>query len=191
MTENKLDISKVIESGLSFDAYLILYCLHKNNEELLVAYITKCNKINLSVFHQLTTDGYISMVDSTEVYFHTIELTKKGELLFDSQNGCMPSGDVDFEEFRNNYPAVVKEGYKVRRLHSNLKRCKQLYSKLLEETTHDVLCKCARLYAKEAERSGSKMYMKALETWLNQRDYQQYLNDVEVPEMEGGFSHDI
>ena len=65
-----------------------------------------------------------------------------------------------------------------RRLHGNLKRAKELYNKLLLETTHDILCKAAKLYHQEKIRANSEMYMQDLSVWLNQKNYLLYVDDI-------------
>ena len=46
------------------------------------------------------------------------------------------------------------------------------------ETTHEILCECAKLYTQEKFKTGNQIYMQNLETWLNQRNYEQYLDDI-------------
>ena len=91
----------------------------------------------------------------------------------------LPILEKQFGEFRKCYPLSVKSGNQVRRLQGNLKRCRQLYEKVLMETTHEILCKCAELYTQEKYRTNSQMYIQNLETWLHQRNYEQYLEDID------------
>lgn len=175
----EVDIYTLLESKLGFEAYFVLYCLYTNDEELISSYTSNCKKIQTEVFTKLETDGYITInTNDGKIYFKLLSLTTRGKSLFDNRNPHKV--DSQFEEFRTHYPSSVKVPGKTvpRRLHSDLARCKKLYKNLMVETTHDILCKAADLYYQEKIKSGSTMYMQELATWLHQKNYQQYLEDI-------------
>ena len=183
MNNFNINIKTIIDLQLSFEEYFVLYCIHTNNKQLITSYTHNCKKIKTYVFIDLETNGYINIADRLDnnIYFELLSLTDKGKSLLSS---CSPSeSEHSFEEFRKFYPSIVKQGVETRRLHGNLKKCKGAYEKLLLETTHEILCKCAQLYHKEKIRSNSVIYMQNLETWLNQANYKQYLQDIKQVEL--------
>ena len=185
-----IDVNNVIESGLGLEAYLILYCVKTNNNNLISSYTRKCKKINTEIFKDLEAKGLLNIKwnDSNQIHFSLLSLTSRADELLqpyvlaksvDSVKTIDENLEKQFGEFLTIYPKSVKDGLTTRRLHGNLSKCKKLYEKLLMETTHDVLCKAAKLYVEEKYRSRSQMFIQALETWLNQKNYQQYLEDIE------------
>ena len=58
------------------------------------------------------------------------------------------------------------------------------------ETTHDILCKTAQLYTQEQFKSG-QIYMQSLETWLFQKNYTQFLQDLDKQIEKADFTDDI
>lgn len=188
MNSHLVVFNSIIESSLSLDKYFILYCLNTNNKELLTNYVTKCCTIETQIFDQLKTEGYISIKDSPDglIYYELLSVTEKGKIA--SMYTVTPFQQGDFEDFRKYYPSKVSKSG--RRLQGNLARCKKLYTELLMETSHDILCKCAKAYHNEKLRTNSEEYMQNLETWLHQRNYQQYLEDLDSKE-EVKFTDDI
>lgn len=199
---NYINIDEILNSKLSFEAYFILYCVYYNYENLINKYIKECKKINTEVFESLKLKGFLNIIDpeqTNNIYFELLSLTEKGRILIESNKVKnedlirlgLPSllkipkviipeeSENNFEKFRKFYPIVVRSGFKTRRLHGNLKRCKSLYEKLLMETTHNILCECARSYYKEKQISGDELYIQNLETWLFQKTYLLYLSEVD------------
>lgn len=176
MDNHLVVFSNIVKSKLSTDKYLILYCLNTNNKELLTNYVTECNSIDTVIFKQLEQEGYISIKNRPDglIYYELLSVKEKGKLAFVNTVSPLPAGN--FEDFRKFYPSKVSKSG--RRLQGNLARCRKLYTELLMETSHDILCKCAKAYHNEKLRSNSEEYMQNLETWLHQRNYQQYLEDL-------------
>lgn len=174
-----VDINKLIELNLGFEAYFVLYCIAKEDEKLILSYVKNCKFIHTDVFKKLEADGYINIKETPNgvINFRLLSLAAKGKSLFYKTVSPLDM-EKQFGEFRQCYPMTVKAGNQVRRLQGNLKRCRQLYEKLLMETTHETLCRCAELYTQEKYKTNSQMYMQNLETWLHQRNYEQYLEDI-------------
>lgn len=174
-----IDINTLIKQKLGFEAYFILHCISTNDEDLMLSYIQNCKQINTDIFKQLQKDGLINIEENKEgkIYFKLLSLTNNS---LERSFGPTPTIDLEkqFGEFRAFYPSNVKQGLTTRRLHGNLSKCKKLYEKLLMETTHEILCKCADLYTQEKFKTGNQIYMQNLETWLNQKNYEQYLDDI-------------
>lgn len=178
-----IDIEILKENKLTLEAYLVLYCLKTNDEKLLSYYITSCKKISTEVFEKLKNDGFITYETKEDgvIYFKLLSLTLKGNMLALCPDTTSSEKDSQFEEFRKHYPSSVKvPGKKVpRRLHSDLARCRKLYANLMMETTHEILCKAADLYYQEKQQLGTTHFMQDLGSWLHQKNYQQYLEDIE------------
>lgn len=176
---NNIDINALISTKLGFEAYFVLYCVYNKNKSLITQYTNQCKKINTDVFKSLEFDGYINInVTSTDkIYYELISLTDSGKALL--ENTLPNKSEKEFDDFRKCYPHVVKSGLEIRRLHGDLTRCRNLYNKLLLETTHDILCKCAKTYHNEKITSNSEIYMQNLSTWLQQKNYLQYINNLE------------
>jgi hypothetical protein len=180
MSNFEINIDTLFEAKLGFEAYFILYCIHTKNKQLITTYTTQCKKIETNIFKQLQTDGYLDIKNQSDhnIYFELLSLANKGIVLFSGINSTFDL-EKQFGEFRTCYPMVVKEGLKSRRLHTDLSRCKKLYETLLMETTHDILCKCAKIYTAEKFKSNEQIYMQDLSTWLHQKNYLLYVEDVD------------
>jgi hypothetical protein len=183
MANFEISMKILLEKKLNFDKYIILYSLYKKDFNLISTYVDSCGGIDTKYFDELSKEGYltISAHDGPICYEH-LSLTDKGKGVFTNNS------DTLFEEFRKFYPKQTPRG---RRLHGNLRRCKQLYSKLLEETTHEILCKCAQLYTEEKLRTNSQEYYQGLDVWLNQRNYLTHIEDIDKKEERGSFTDDI
>lgn len=182
--ENKfnflVDINTLIAHKMGFESYFVLHCIATKNEALMLSYTRNCKLIDTTVFRQLEKNNYITIDGEKEgkIYFKLLSLASFGEEIL--RDSITPIDlEKQFGEFRACYPSSVKSGLTSRRLHGNLSKCKKLYEKLLMETTHEILCKCAELYTQEKFKTGNQIYMQNLETWLNQKNYEQYLDDVE------------
>ena len=176
----EIDIDLLKTHKLGLEAYLILYCLINNNERLINEYIINCKKIPTEVFNKLRDEGYISYnTKDGNITFRLLSVTEKGKSLYIGKPSS-PNVTSQFEDFRKHYPNSVRiPGRTVpRRLHGDLARCRKLYSNLMMETTHEILCQAADMYYNEKLHSNSLQYMQDLATWLHQKNYQQYLEDI-------------
>lgn len=176
----EVNITTLIEKKLGFEAYFVLYCLFTNDYTLLSSYITNCKSIPTAIYEQIRTAGYVTYdTKDGKIYFELLSLTALGKSLFDNRNPIQ--AENQFDEFRKHYPSSVKvPGRTVpRRLHGDLVRCRKIYKALMMETTHDILCKAADLYHYEKQKSNSEHFMQDLATWLHQKNYQQYLEDID------------
>lgn len=188
---NELNISfeEIVELQLSFEAYFILWSLYHNKKEYIHKYVEICRKIPTEDIRKLESEGYITIDNSSIVNniitLNHLHLTAKGKQLF-----TLPDIDALFDEFRKYYPSRIGG----RSLHSDLKRCKALYKKIIGNSIdkHKLLCKCAALYIEEKKRSNSEKYIQLLPSWLHQENYKMYMDDakkvseVELVEKESG-----
>jgi hypothetical protein len=175
----EVNINTLIEKKIGFEAYFVLYCLYTNDPVLLSSYIVNCKKLPTELYEKLSVDGYVTYtMKDGKIFFELLSLTALGKSLFANRNP--KEADSQFDDFRKHYPSSVKvPGRTVpRRLHSDLARCRKLYKALMMETTHEILCKAADLYHYEKQKANSEHFMQDLATWLHQKNYQQYLEDI-------------
>ncbi len=176
-----INLSTLISSNLSLEAYLILWCLHTKNEELMLEYIRNCRKIPTEIFDLLEQQQYITIqrqqIKDNKITFNSLNITTLGKNLFTIK-------DIDrlFEELKQSYPATVGNKLNKRRLHTDLKRCKALYKKIINDDLelHENICKSAIMYHQEKLKTGSEIYMQNLATWLHQENYNQYLEEAKL-----------
>lgn len=178
-SNKQLNINKVIQSKLGFEACFILYCVYTKDEDLIYNYIENCNKINTEIFLKLKDKGLldINSVDYNSISFDILSLTKAGKKLALELTEINVS-EGNFEEFVKCYPSKVQANGKARPLKVNLDRCKKLYNELLLETTHEILCKTAEIYINERKKSGEEQFTVQLQVWLNQKYYQNYIEEL-------------
>ena len=194
MVKYQIDIKTLVSLGLGFEAYFVLFCLYNNDNDLMLSYIRNCKKVNTEIFKGLESDGYLTIdykKDDSNIYFNNLTLLEKGKLIFKVFNSHHPASSEllatdessvrNFEDFRNNYPKAIKRnGKTIRQLHTNIKRCRQLYEGIIKDgISHEDLCRCARLYIKEKRDSNSDTFIQLLETWLHQRNYEAYIDEKE------------
>ncbi len=197
-----VDVKELSRLEIGLEAYLVLYCVFKKDERMLTTYTKKCKKIDTNIFSDLEGRGYVKInyEGGESVYFRSLSLTEKGNDLFSHKIITTPTLG-NFDEFRACYPSSVKHGIEKRVLHSDLARCRKLYNELLGETTHEILCKCAKLYHNQQLKNnlvkpGSIMFTQALSAWLHQKNYLQYIDDInkevdDIGNIEGGNLHAI
>lgn len=182
--EFNVSLKTLFEKQLGFEAYFILWCLYNKQKEQLIDYVAQCRKIPTEEFYKLKDKKLITIGETNAslnspnvgvITYEHLKLTKLGLEVFELQNF-----DVLFNEFRNAYPSVVGDRFTRRRLHTDLKRCKNLYKKIINDDIelHNKMCKCAMLYHEEKRRSGSEMYMQNLVTWLHQENYLPYMEEA-------------
>jgi hypothetical protein len=178
--ELQIKLDKLIQYELSFEAWFILYCLFNNNEKILIDYIQNCRKIPTEIFNLLEERQLITInrqqLQDNKIVYSLLKITKEGKSLFE-----LPNFDQMFEELRQIYPKRVGGKLDGRPLHSDLKRCKVLYKKIINDDVelHKKICKCALMYHQEKLRTNSEIYMQSLPTWLHQENYKQYIDEVD------------
>ncbi len=177
--EFNVSLETCLEKQMSFEAYFIIWSLYNSKEKELLSYVETCRKIPTEEFINLQEKGYLLIAPiydqdkKLQVTFHGLKLTKLGKELFEKQDF-----NSLFEEFKACYPSTV--GKAKRRLHTDLKRCKLLYKKIINDdiSRHNLLCICAKLYFEEKQRSGSETFMQNLPTWLHQENYEAYMEEA-------------
>lgn len=196
LDEFNVSLETCLEKQMSFEAYFIIWCLYNSKEKELTSYVENCRKIPTEEFTSLKDKGYILITPiyneegKLQIHFHSIKLTKLGKEVFEIQS----FNDL-FEEFRTYYP---KTGGKNRKLQLDLKRCRALYKKAINNDIdkHKLICLCARLYYEEKQRTNGQDYLQLMATWLHQENYEGYMeeaikissNDIKITNNEGNVS---
>lgn len=170
-----LDI--LISNNLSLEGYFILWCLNTKNESSLLDYTRSCRKIPTEIFDILEQQQFITIarqqLQDNKITYSSLTITQSGKQLFDVQDF-----DKLFEELKEAYPKTA--GKTGRRLHQDLKRCKVLYKKIINDNIelHKNICKSALIYHQEKLKTNSEDYLQLLATWLHQENYNEYLEEA-------------
>jgi hypothetical protein len=170
------NLSKLNNKNLSPTEFVICYLLYNKEYQLL--------KDMVACLDYDSVTGYLKKLEDKRF----IKITYEG--LFDTakfekihiRQAFIDLLDLDnsapFEELRSNYPKSTPSG---RRLHSNLAAAKKKYLDFLKgnlELHKDVL-QCIRLEVKGRLSNKSLDYMQNLSTYINQKSWEAYMEDVQ------------
>jgi hypothetical protein len=183
-----VDLNKLYANKLKLEDYFILFCLVNEEEELLVKYTTNCGGIDTNSFQRLRNSGFIVLTNEINITFSSIKITNQTKELFNVQDNT--DFDILFKELLSTYPNSVKRVTGgTRRLHNDLVRCKKLYkaslvsSERVNKDLHKKILLCVQMYYREHLKDNKQEFMQLLATFLSQRTWEQYLNDVEKLEV--------
>ena len=180
-----VDLNKLYTHKIKIEDYFILFCLVHNDEEMLMKYITAAGRIETLIFQRLRNSGFIVLKSESEILFNDIEVTEQAKNLFklpDNENF-----EVLFKELLSTYPKSVKRiTGGTRPLHNDLQRCRKLYkitisdrvSFSLNQTLHKKILLCVQQYYRDHLKDNKQEFMQLLATFLSQRTWEQYLDQV-------------
>lgn len=178
-----VDLNKLYQNKLKLEDYFILYCLVNEDHESLVQYTTNCGGIETNRFYRLRDSGFIILEDEINITFSSIKTTLSTKTLFNVHNNT--HFDTCFKELLANYPTSVKRMTGgVRRLHNDLPRCKKLYKLCLvsfgniDIDLHRKILLCVQMYHREHLKDNKQEFMQLLATFLHQKTWEQYINEV-------------
>ena len=182
--EISVDLNKLYANKLKIEDWFILFCLVYDNEEMLMKYITTCGRIETSIFQRLRNSGFIILKDELNILFNEIEVTEQAKNLFNAQNNTVDFEPL-FKELLSTYPKSVKRVTGgTRPLHNDLQRCKKLYKStilsigLVNKELHQKILLCVQKYYRDHLKDNKQEFMQLLATFLSQRTWEQYLEDV-------------
>ncbi len=188
-----VNVDKLIEFNLPLDGFFILYCLHNEETGMLQNYVTNISKIPTKVFKQLISEGWLETTAKDDTFTLTnISVTdrfSKEILGIVDVNGITFA--ESFEQLREHYPS--KAGRTERRLQGNVARCKTLYQNtitkngVVDEELHSLILQCINYEIKSRTKDRSLDYFQMLATWLQQRTWEVYKQDVEEEIKKNGF----
>lgn len=181
----EVDINKLIGLGLSIEEYTILYLLHNDHGDILESYD---NNIGFSrganyQLNKLYEKGYFYEDDEGNRHFTD---KFKTEVLKVPEVDNNISFQQAFEQLREHYPTkVIGPNRSVRRLQSDIDRCKKLYKKIIIDNygdidikKHQFILQCVDFEVIERKRGKNEAYWQLLPTYLNQRGWELVEEDV-------------
>ncbi len=176
----RINVNDSIINKIPLDGLLVLYCVLHNKEDLLNEYIRIHNKINTGVLTDLIDRGYLLDTGTEKrIFFKNLSITDKFLTEFNLKETT--NFEDLFKELVTHFPKIVPVG---RRLLGDKATCKALYKKILindnkiDLELHKLIIKCLDYELNERQRSGNLKYLQALVTWLRQKTYDQYVEDV-------------
>lgn len=182
--EISVDLNKLYTNKLKIEDYFVLFCLVYDNEEMLMKYITTCGRIETVIFQRLRNSGFIILKDELNILFNEIKVTDQAKNLFNAQNNTVDF-ELLFKELLSTYPKSVKRVTGgTRPLHNDLQRCRKLYKStilsigLVNKELHQKILLCVQKYYRDHLKDNKQEFMQLLATFLSQRTWEQYLEDV-------------
>jgi hypothetical protein len=167
----QINVEKMFRLGLSIESMFILDCIHKEDENLLVEYVRNCGVMDRSIFITLMEKSYIEKFDG-DIIFNKLKLTPKA--LVDLGYSKLDHARF-FKELRETYPKKVGK----RPLQTDLAGCAKKYKSIVKsEEEHNLILNCVKLYVKDLKDDGRLQYIQLLPTWLNQRNFESYLDEA-------------
>jgi len=186
MIENiSVDLNKLYASKLKLEDYFILFCLVNDAQDALINYTTHCGSIDTKTFFRLRDSGFIILEDEVTITFSSIKTTLTAKKLFNV--GDNQQFDLLFKELLVNYPKSVKRiTGGTRPLHNDLTRCKKLYKLTILDRSigsvnielHQKIQLCVQKYYRDHLKDNKQEFMQLLATFLQQKTWEQYLDDV-------------
>lgn len=179
-----VDLNKLYANKLKLEDYFILFCLVNKDDETLTNYVNICGGIDTLVFHKLRNSGFIVLTDDV-ISFDSIRVTEQTKNLFNVSDNL--EFETAFKELLSTYPKSVKRiTGGTRPLHNDLARCKKLYkltivdrvSFSLNKTLHQKILLCVQKYYRDHLKDNKQEFMQLLATFLSQRTWEQYLDEV-------------
>jgi len=168
----EISTEKLFRSGLSIEAMFVLECIHKDDNTIIEEYVRHCGTIDKSVFLKLVESKYIEPIEG-DITFNKLKLTPKALTDFNYRNKLDHSRY--FKELREAYPKKVGR----RPLQTDLAGCAKKYKSIIkDEQDHELIIKCVKLYVKDLTDDGRLQYIQLLPTWLNQRNFESYLEEA-------------
>jgi hypothetical protein len=177
--ELNVDISKLLSLGISIEMYFIINCIYYEHRDVLEKYVLKCNKIDISTFNKLVEIGYLEPINGGFL-FGNLKLTDKCIKSFNFKTEL--DHKAFFNELKSTYPSMFKVNNKVvRRFHQDLPSCRRKYKEIVtSKEKHDLIIKCVKLYIKEQKDSGKMEFTQMLSSFLNQSNYEMYMDEAKL-----------
>ncbi len=177
----EIDLKILLDEGLEPNEYVFLFFIYK--DQINSAYTL--STVQKEGVQELERQGYLRILSENrqieyqgrvvDVNEPKVQLLQKGTFLFEDE-----SLEAKWIQFKALYPVKDGEG----RLHNNQEDCKKKYLKLIKERgTHESIIQGLRnqIKSRDIQRIRNKFVpeWKMMSTWLNQKDYEMYLENVE------------
>jgi len=175
----EFNLLKLEENLLSFEDYFLLYSLQYGKRVAFLSYVKKIKPLETKRLDRLQDENWITFNKQSDgsILFDSIKLTDKARNLFPEQTTTF---EECFIELKKVYPKSVGD----RKLHLDNKRSEALYKKTIVKneivniTKHKLILKCVDLYVKKQAKSGGLLYLQALPTFLNQQNWEAYIEEA-------------
>lgn len=178
-----VDLTKLYTNKLKIEDWFVLFCLVHNEEEMLMKYINTTGRIETLIFQRLRNSGFIILKDETNILFNEIKVTDQAKNLFNVSDN--KEFEILFKELLSTYPKSVKRVTGgTRPLHNDLQRCKKLYKStimsigLVNKELHQKILLCVQKYHRDHLKDNKQEFMQLLATFLSQRTWEQYIDEV-------------
>ncbi len=146
-------------------------------------YISTTGRIETLIFQRLRDSGFIILKDESNILFNEIKVTDQAKNLFNVSDN--KEFEILFKELLSTYPKSVKRiTGGTRPLHNDLQRCKKLYKStivsigLVNKELHKKILLCVQKYHRDHLKDNKQEFMQLLATYLSQRTWEQYLDEV-------------
>jgi len=177
----EVDINRLIGLGLTIQEYMILYLMYNDNQDVLDSYSNNVENLveNNNIYVNLHMKGYL------DNYCHLTDKFKHEVLKVPKVDNNITFEEA-FEQLREHYPTkVIGPNRGVRRLQSDIDRCKKLYKKIIIDNygdidikKHQFILQCIDFEVIERKRGKNEAYWQLLPTYLNQRGWELVEEDV-------------
>lgn len=177
-------IERCLLHKIDLYAYMVLHLLYNEEPEKIVQYCINVDKISTRSFLWLIDNNYLEEVkDRKSIEINDLILTDKfSSEILKITNTRNITFDVAFEQLREHFP--TKAGNSERRLQGNIDKCKNLYKNIIiknekiDEELHSVILQCINYEIKIRTKGRNLDYFQLLETWIRQKTWQLYYDDV-------------
>ena len=187
------DVGLLIENGVSVEQYFVMYFLYTDNYSLLMKYVKKCGKISTVLFKTLVLNGYLEETENDEFNQDSLKLTNKFETTFIKSVNKGVDFETCFLQFWEHYPNLVKQGLDKRYLRVDKEVCRNRYKsiilgkgRVIDLALHSLILQCLNFEIRDKKRGGKMIYMRNSSTWLKNKSWEPYKDEVEKIIFKGG-----
>lgn len=183
----EVNINKLIGLKIPVEGFMIMHLLYNEEKEILLSYTKNVKQIPIQVFLDLVNRGYLTNSSKdNNITIDDIELTDKYKFeVLKVPNVAGLSFQQAFDQLREYYPSKVGDpGGGVRRLQSDIERCKKLYKLAVlvngevDEEIHGFILQCIRFEVEERKKGRNLQYMQMLPTYLSKKSWELVSDDV-------------
>lgn len=181
-----VDFDILLQTGLTINQYFFLQLSDKNNVDLYRFYIEQFPQpVNKADIIYLIEKGLLVTKDgSARFTFENLRTTLLYRDLFEKK---VPNAIAELEEV---YPKKTPSG---RRLHSDAAKWKPKYLSIVKgkPDLHEVIIKCIKAEAQHRKKNSNEEFWPLLTTYVNNRRWEDYEDEIEEFSEEDKFSKDI
>lgn len=175
----EINMSLLIANKLTLDEYFLLFCIKNSHKDVLLDYIRSTKPFSTEMFEELQEKAFLVYALDKEglILFSSLKLGDKAVALFPKIDQTF---EVCFAELKQTYPKKFGE----RVLHLDNARCIELYKKnivvngVVNVDKHNLIIKCIKLEVDKRTRTGQMQYMQALPTYLHQKNWEPYIDEI-------------